>query len=97
MAFLRSDPDLPVRYAGWDLTRVHMVDARTGTVLARIYPLDKTRNADGRRRSLDPPAVNLVPGEDPASDDGMAPLLRELIREYAATGLPPAYLSKEES
>ena len=88
---------IAVRYAGWDLTRVHMVDARTGTVLARVYPLDKTRNADGRRRSLDPPAVTPVPDEDSTPDDGMAPLLRELIREYAATGLPPAYLAKEES
>jgi hypothetical protein len=68
-----------------------------GAALARIYPLDKTRNADGRRRSLDPPAVTPVPDEDSTPDDGMAPLLRELIREYAATGLPPAYLSKEES
>jgi putative transposase len=88
---------IAVRYAGWDLTRVHMVDARTGTVLARIYPLDKTRNADGHRRSLDPPAITPVPDEAHPPDDGIAPLLRELIREYAATGLPPAYLSKEES
>jgi hypothetical protein len=26
----------------------------------------------------------------------MAPLLRKLIAEYAATGLPPAYLPKDE-
>ncbi|MBM3332807.1 transposase family protein [candidate division WOR-3 bacterium] len=88
---------IAVRYAGWDLTRAHMVDARTGTVLARIYPLDKARNADGCRRSLDPPVINPVPDQDATPDDGMAPLLRELIREYAATGLPPAYLAKEES
>jgi len=36
-----------------------------------------------------------LPDENSA-DDGVAPLLRELIREYAATGLPPAYLSKDE-
>jgi len=28
---------------------------------------------------------------------GMAPLLRELMAEYAATGLPPAYLPKSKS
>ena len=27
---------------------------------------------------------------------GMAPLLRKIIAEYAATGLPPAYLPKDE-
>jgi hypothetical protein len=26
----------------------------------------------------------------------MAPLLRKLIAQYAATGLPPAYLPKDE-
>ena len=88
---------IAVRYASWDLTRVHMVDARTGALLARIYPLDKSRNADGRRRSLDPPVLQVSSEEVPTPDDGMAPLLRELIQEYAATGLPPAYLAKEES
>jgi len=39
----------------------------------------------------------------PAASSGVAPLLTELMREYAATGLPPAYLpspdphSEEES
>ena len=28
---------------------------------------------------------------------GIAPLLRALMAEYAATGLPPAYLPKDES
>jgi putative transposase len=32
-----------------------------------------------------------APAKKPA---GMAPLLRELMAEYAATGLPPAYLPK---
>ena len=27
-----------VRYAGWDLAHVHLVDARTGAVLTRLYP-----------------------------------------------------------
>ena len=26
----------------------------------------------------------------------MAPLLQKLLKEYAATGLPPAYLPKDE-
>ena len=38
-----------VRYARWDLGRVDLVDERSGTILAPIYPLDKTANADGRR------------------------------------------------
>lgn len=80
-----------VRYASWDLAHVYLVDEREATVLSRLYPLDKTRNAEGRRRCLESPA-----GEDPgtAKPTGMAPLLRKLMREYKASGLPPAYLPK---
>ena len=42
---------IEVRYAEWDLGHVHLVDERSGTVLARLYPQDKTQNASGLRRS----------------------------------------------
>lgn len=84
-----------VRYASWDLTHVYLVDVRDGTVLARIYPLDKAQNADGRRRTLPSglldPAVTVAPAEA-----GIAPLLRQLMADYAATGLPPAYLPQAQ-
>jgi hypothetical protein len=56
--------------------------------------LDKAGNADGRRRSFE----NVEPGAasetEPIPREGMAPLLRKLMEDYAATGLPPAYLPK---
>jgi transposase InsO family protein len=85
---------LTLRYARWDLSTVDLVDAREGTVLACLYPLDRARNAEGRRRALDPVATS--PTTRPAGG-GMAPLLRRLMAEYAATGLPPAYLPLDES
>jgi putative transposase len=90
-----------VRYASWDLAWVHLVDPRTSAALARLYPLDRARNADGLRRSLEPRAN--PPAELAAVDkqDAIAPLLRRLLEDYAATGLPPAYLpqtiTEEES
>jgi hypothetical protein len=45
---------IEVRYASWDLGHIHLVDERTGSVLARLYPQDKTQNASGLRRTLDP-------------------------------------------
>jgi len=87
---------LTVRYASWDLTHVHLVDERTGTVLARLYPLDKTHNADGRRRALTPGLLDAVEIPVP-SPSGIAPLLRQLMTDYAATGLPPAYLPQPEA
>lgn len=77
-----------LRYARWNLTRVDLVDPRTGAVLCPLQPLDKSANADGQRRRLTPVTTDLPPL--PAS--GMAPLLRLLLAEYAATGLPPGYL-----
>jgi transposase InsO family protein len=75
-----------VRYARWDLGHVDLVDPRTGTLLGPLHPLDKAANAEGRRRRLEPVALT------PVTPSGMAPLLRQLLREYAATGLPPAYI-----
>ena len=77
-----------LRYARWDFSRVDMVDERSGTILCPIRPLDKAANADGQRRRLDPVGRDL----SPLPPTGIAPLLRELLAEYAATGLPPAYI-----
>ena len=84
---------LEVRYAGWDLTEVHLVDERLGQVLCRLFPQDKARNASGLRRSPEPVSAEPIATE-PAS--GIAPLLASLIERQAATGLPPAYLPKDE-
>lgn len=90
------------RYASWDLSRVYLVDERTGQILCRVYPLDKRKNADGQRRHKESPATRSETahpsGGLPVSSQhtGMAPLLRRLIAEYAVTGLPPAYLPKDE-
>ena len=85
---------LAIRYASWNLAHVLLVDERTGVVLCPLYPLDRAKNADGRRRSLEPPAAGLWEKTPPPA--GMAPLLKKLMAEYAATGLPPAYLPKPE-
>jgi len=81
---------LPVRYARWDLSSVDLVDERSGVFLATIYPLNKLKNAEGRRRHLDP-----VDSAPPPSSE-MAPLLKKLLADYAAAGLPPAYIPKED-
>ena len=87
---LRHLLTLTVRYARWDLTHVHVICDQTGLVLAPLYPLDKTKNADGRRRAL--PAVPVMLPRQEGSDDHMAPLLKRLMADFAATGRPPAYL-----
>jgi putative transposase len=87
-----------VRFANWDLTTVHLVDSRTGTVLCRLYPQDKTKNASGLRRPLDKLTAAPATGQsEPVKAAGaIAPLLARLIDQQAATGLPPPYLPKDE-
>ena len=82
-----------LRYASWDLSWVWLADPHTGDLLERIYPQDKSRNAEGLRArraspSPRPAAVSTPPG--------VAPLLQKILQQYAATGLPPAYLPKDE-
>ncbi len=82
-----------VRYARWDMSWVHLVDPRTDATLCRLFPLDKTANADGRRRRLSPASFEPMASEQ--ERDEIAPLLEQLMREQAATGLPPAYIPKD--
>jgi hypothetical protein len=82
-----------LRVARWDLSSVDLVDPRTGTHLATLLPLDKLKNADRARRVLAEAATPPSPSKKPP---GIAPLLRELMADYAATGLPPAYLPKSK-
>ncbi|MBL0713577.1 MAG: transposase family protein [Desulfosarcina sp.] len=96
--------ELPVRFAhlrsvilrapSWDKSRMTLVDPDTDAPLVRLLPQDKLKNASGIRRAINPentvkPVINL-------SDDPLPALLRKWLAEYAATGLPPAYLPKEE-
>lgn len=84
---------LRLRYARWNLSRVDLLDPYTNEVLCSVYPLDKHANADGRRRALEPIPDDIQPAAAHTSDNDIAPLLRHLMAEYAATGLPPAYLT----
>jgi hypothetical protein len=97
-----------VRYARWDLGCVDLIDPQSGAVLAPLYPLDRAANADGRRSAIDPdrgpdddtPDEGTPAGSTP--DDGgpkkpLPPLLKRILDEYSAGGMPPAYLPKKAS
>jgi len=86
-----------VRVARWDLSSVDLVDPHTGALLCELYPLDKAKNADGVRRVVSPLDVEddereTTSESSDAPKTGVAPHLRQLMEEYAATGLPPAYI-----
>jgi len=85
----RREHRLTLRFAEWDLSRIHIVEPRHHTKFcATIAPLDKRANANGMRRTVEP--VDIVIPEEPR--DQIPPLMRQLLSDYAATGLPPAYM-----
>jgi transposase InsO family protein len=81
---------LRLRVARWDLSCIELVDPRSGDHLATLFPLDKTRNAESVRRILRP-----IEEREPIAS-GIAPHLRTLMAEYAATGLPPAFIPHDD-
>ena len=87
-----------VRYARWDLSQVHLVDEHTGLPCARLYPLDKSANANGIRRPLGPVVTRAAEPSAAAITPatGVAPLLENLMTQQRATGLPPPYLPQVE-
>jgi transposase InsO family protein len=99
---LRDFQEVVVRYARWDLSRVDVVDPRSGAILAPIHPLDRQANADGRRAAIDPPDSDSDDGQDdnraspeaPRPRPPLPPLLQQILDEYSASGAPPAYLPK---
>ncbi|MDH5373268.1 MAG: DDE-type integrase/transposase/recombinase [Acidimicrobiia bacterium] len=85
---------ITVRFKSWDKSHVFLVDENTGVVLDRLYPIDKAKNASGLRRPLRPQAIAEARTKE-VPESGIAPLLKQHMAEYAATGLPPAYIKKE--
>jgi hypothetical protein len=95
-----------VRYARWDLRRVDLIDPQNGAILAPVYPLDRTANADGCRRTVEPGrgsdddepddgALAASAPDDGGPDKPLPPLLKRILDEYSASGAPPAYLPKK--
>jgi hypothetical protein len=90
----RTLTTLTLRAPSWDRSQVSLLDPRTGHPLARLLPQDKAGNATGQRRALEAIPAPVPPPA--AAADALPALLRQWLADYAATGLPPAYLPKDE-
>lgn len=78
---------LIVRYARWDLSFALLIDPHTNACLERLYPQDKSANANAIRRTLAP-----IDSSIEKAPEAIAPLLKKLMSDFAATGLPPPYI-----
>jgi len=92
---LRLLDAVTVRYRPWDLSKATIVDPRSGVVLAVIRPLNKQKNADGKRRAFENPLPIPSPA-DIRDSERVAPVLKKMMANYAASGLPAAYIPKDE-
>jgi hypothetical protein len=99
---------ITLSYARWDLANVELIDPDTGVVLSRVYPLDKHANADASRRAREarhtPTASALAVDHDLAEvlvlaidEQGLSPLMRKHLQDYAATGLSPGFIPSPQS
>ena len=92
----RHIEDLTIAYASWDFSFVHVLDPRSGEPASRIFPIDKALNAVmGRRpvaeiKPLAGAALTLPPVVLP-------PLLQRYVDQMKQSGLPPAYIPKDET
>jgi hypothetical protein len=83
---------LTVRHASWDRSHVLLVDPHTDRILCRLHPIDLAANAGALRRINEPLEVTPTTTTPAPPAGEMAALLTRLLAEYAATGLPAAYL-----
>ncbi|MCX6129488.1 MAG: DDE-type integrase/transposase/recombinase [Proteobacteria bacterium] len=81
--------EIPIRYARWDLSRVHIYDKSSDKIVCKIGPLDKAKNASGLRKNRSNPLPIANPSETIAEPPA---LLVEMIENFKKTGLPPAYI-----
>jgi transposase InsO family protein len=93
----RQLSEIRVRFAQWDLSHVQLLDPNSDRALCRLYPLDKHANADGQRRVREPVDNGSLPVDTPVGstdtdDDQLPALMRQWQADFAATGLPCAYV-----
>ncbi len=88
-AAFRTLKECHLDYATWDVGLVHLVDQRTGALLCQAFPLDKKANASSERRRVD-----AIPYQSTVAPETEPPLLKKLLEDFAATGLPPSYIPK---
>lgn len=83
---------ITLRYTRWNLSTLDMIDPDSGDILTSLYPLNKSANASGQRRQRHAkPQPQQLPFSEPS------PLIQKLLNDYAATGLPQAYIPKDET
>ena len=91
----RHHKDLLIHYTSWDLSYVFLVDPMTLKALARIYPLDRSKNNNGKRASHTPVNRARVPAGDLMKQ--LPAQMRHLLKQSQMSHMPPAYVPQTDN
>ncbi|MBF0366475.1 MAG: hypothetical protein HQK50_12960 [Oligoflexia bacterium] len=72
-----------------------MVDHITGKILQRLFPIDKIKNANGARKTIEDIESVLNMAETPPEDE-IAPLMKKYMEEHFSRGIPLSYIPNDE-
>ena len=76
--------NLSIAYSKWDLSTAALVDPETEVEIAPLFPVDKNRNAEGKRAPLPDPLADEpeVAETTPVASDAIPPLLARYMRDF---------------
>ena len=84
---------ITVRFARWDLSEVSLVSQETNQILCALYPLDKEKNSNARRRQIAEPSID-SPLEN-RDTEALPPYLLELMKRFDESGFPPPFITQD--
>jgi transposase InsO family protein len=93
----RHIPQVKIRYATWDLSFIHIINEVSNQEVCRIYPLDKIANNSSIRKPTEDALSESKSTLTSVPTDELPPLITQLINDYKALGIPPAYIPKEDN
>jgi hypothetical protein len=86
----RHHKNLLIHYTSWDLSFVFLVDPMTSKPLARLYPLDKSKNNDGKRARHAPVNKTRIPVNELMQQ--LPAQMRHLVKQSQLQSMPPVYV-----
>jgi transposase InsO family protein len=84
---------ISVRFARWDLSDVSLVSQETNQILCALYPIDKEKNSNGRRRQITEHSI-----EEPLENrdaEALPPYLLELMKRFDESGFLPPFITQD--
>ena len=89
---------LHIAYSQWDLSSTSLVDPETGIEAAPLFPIDKNRNAEGRRAPLaDPLTEEREDAEiSVVKSDAIPPLLARYMQDFQTLSPVSGFIPHEQ-